>query len=65
MARLLGKSKVWGRGYTTIPITVRRLLDIKDGDGLEWYLTEDGKILIKRQERVEGGNQGVSRSFRL
>jgi len=59
MTRLLGKSKVWGRGYTTIPITVRRVLGIEDGDELEWYMTDDGEILVKKQERVNrGGRSG-------
>jgi len=57
MTRLLGKSRVWGRGYTTIPVTVRRVLGIEDGDELEWYLTNDGKVLVKKQEKVKGGGK--------
>ena len=57
MARLLGRSRVWGRGYTTIPVTVRRVLGVEDGDELEWYLTDDGKILVKKQEMIEGGGR--------
>jgi len=60
MTRLLGKSRVWGRGYTTIPVTVRRVLGIEDGDELEWYLTDDGQVLVKKQEKVRGGGKGVS-----
>ena len=48
MTRLLGRSKIWGRGYTTIPVTVRRVLGLEDGDEVEWYLTDDSKILIKK-----------------
>ena len=48
MPKLLGKSKVWGRGYTTVPVTVRRVLDVGDGDVLEWYITGDGKIVVKK-----------------
>lgn len=58
MARLLGRSRVWGRGYTTIPVTVRRVLGVGDGDELEWYMTDDGKILVKKQEGVERGDRG-------
>lgn len=58
MARLLGKSRVWGRGYTTIPITVRRVLGLKEGNGLEWYMTDDGKVVIKKCE--EAGRGGGS-----
>jgi bifunctional DNA-binding transcriptional regulator/antitoxin component of YhaV-PrlF toxin-antitoxin module len=48
MLRLLGKSRVWGRGYTTIPLTVRRLLAVENGDVLEWYITERGEIIIRK-----------------
>lgn len=58
MSRLLGKSKVWGRGYTTVPVTVRRVLGINDGDEIEWYLTE-GDIIVKKVE--EGSDKSVSR----
>ncbi|RLE82043.1 MAG: hypothetical protein DRJ36_00855 [Thermoprotei archaeon] len=53
MARLLGKSRVWGRGYTTIPVTVRRVLGIEDGDEIEWYMTSNGDIVVKKREEVE------------
>lgn len=43
----LGKSKVWGRSYTTVPFTVRGILDIKNGDEIEW-LFENGIITIKK-----------------
>ena len=58
MTRLIGRSRVWGRGYTTIPVTVRRVLGIESGDRLEWYMNDDGTILIKKQERVGGGWHG-------
>lgn len=58
MTRLLGRSRVWGRGYTTIPVTVRRVLGIEDGDEIEWYLTDDGEVLVKKQEKVKGGGTG-------
>ncbi len=51
MTRLLGRSRIWGRGYTTIPITVRRVLGIEDGDEIEWYLTNNGDILIKKVKK--------------
>jgi bifunctional DNA-binding transcriptional regulator/antitoxin component of YhaV-PrlF toxin-antitoxin module len=56
MPRLLGKSRVWGRGYTTIPLTVRRLLAVENGDVLEWYITERGEIIIKKGAGNHGGN---------
>ncbi len=48
MARLLGKTKVWGKGYTTIPVTVRKILGIVDGDVIEWYLLDNGNIIVKK-----------------
>ena len=59
MVKLLGKSKVWGRGYTTIPITVRRVLGVEDGDELEWYLADSGEVVVKKRGGVErGGRSG-------
>jgi len=55
MPRLLGRSRVWGRGYTTVPVIVRRVLDIKDGDELEWYLTDDGRVVVKKWEGIRRG----------
>jgi hypothetical protein len=49
--RVLGRSKVWGRGYTTIPLTVRRFLALENGDVLEWYITDRGEIIIKKRDK--------------
>ncbi len=52
--RLVGRSKVWGRGYTTIPLTVRVVLDIKPGDVVEWYLSDSGSVvLFKAKNRTK------------
>jgi bifunctional DNA-binding transcriptional regulator/antitoxin component of YhaV-PrlF toxin-antitoxin module len=55
MLRLLGKSKVWGRGYTTIPVTVRRVLAVEDGDALEWYILDSGEVVVKNVKSRGGG----------
>lgn len=49
----LGKSKIWGRGYTTIPFAVRKILDLDNGDELEWLLTTKGNITIKKIKKVQ------------
>ena len=54
--RFLGKSKVWGRGYTTIPLVVRRVLGLRDGDEVVWYLSEDGEVVVSVERREEGGH---------
>ncbi len=46
----LGISKLWGRGYTTVPVTVRRVLGVSDGDTLEWVLLNDGTIAVRKLE---------------
>jgi bifunctional DNA-binding transcriptional regulator/antitoxin component of YhaV-PrlF toxin-antitoxin module len=51
MLRLLGKSRVWGRGYTTIPATVRKVLDIYNGDEIEWYMGDNGEVIIRKVGR--------------
>ena len=48
MARVLGKSKLWGKGYTTVPVSVRRLLDISEGSEIEWILNDNNEIVIKK-----------------
>gem|GEM_PF-800915 len=48
MTRVLGRSKLWGNGYTTVPVLVRRLLDIREGGEIEWILNENNEIIIKK-----------------
>ena len=44
---VIGRTRVWGRGYTTIPDTVRKILELKVGSEVEWVLTEHG-IVVRR-----------------
>ncbi|RLE91024.1 MAG: hypothetical protein DRN04_13775 [Thermoprotei archaeon] len=53
--RELGRTRVWGRWYTTIPVTVRRVLGLKPGDEIEWILTEQGIVVRKAQVRGDDG----------
>lgn len=39
---------MWGRGYTTVPVTVRKVLGLEDGDTIEWVMTEDGRIVVRK-----------------
>ena len=48
MAKVLGRSKLWGKGYTTVPVLVRRLLDITEGSEIEWILNENNEIVVKK-----------------
>ena len=48
MAKVLGRSKLWGKGYTTVPVLVRRLLDISEGSEIEWVLNEDGSVQVRK-----------------
>lgn len=52
--RQLGTSRLWGRGYTTVPVTVRKVLGVEDGDALEWLLTEDGEIVVRKLNESGG-----------
>jgi antitoxin PrlF len=47
---LLSKTKVGKNSRTTIPREVRKILDIKEGDFVEWAF-EDGRIIIRRGEK--------------
>jgi len=49
---ILGKTKCWGRSYTTIPSTVRKILEIEKGDQIEWIF-ENNKIIIKKAKDNE------------
>jgi len=44
---ILGKTKLWGRGYTTIPAAVRKILDIENGDEIEWIF-KDNEIIFRK-----------------
>ena len=48
MAKVLGRSKLWGKGYTTVPVLVRRLLDLSEGSEIEWILNENNEIVVKK-----------------
>ncbi|MEM0463628.1 AbrB/MazE/SpoVT family DNA-binding domain-containing protein [Pyrobaculum sp.] len=57
--RQLGTSRIWGRGYTTVPVVVRKVLSLSNGDVLEWYMTEDGEIIVKKS----GGSYVYSQGY--
>ena len=42
---ILKTSKVFQRGKTTIPVEIRKLLNLVDGDNVVWYY-EDGKVYL-------------------
>ena len=48
MAKVLGRSKLWGKGYTTVPVLVRRLLDISEDSEIEWILNDNNEIVVKK-----------------
>jgi len=48
MAKVLGRSKLWGKGYTTVPVLVRKLLDVSEGSEIEWVLNEDGSVQVRK-----------------
>ena len=43
---IIGISSLFQRGKTHIPVDVRDILNVKDGDKIVWVL-EDGKIYVK------------------
>ena len=47
---LLSRTKIGRDLRTTVPREVRKILDIKEGDIVEWVF-EDGKIIVRRGER--------------
>jgi AbrB family looped-hinge helix DNA binding protein len=49
---LLSRTKLGRDLRTTVPREVRKILDIKEGDTVEWVF-EDGRIIVRR-----GGRNG-------
>ncbi|MEM2006505.1 MAG: AbrB/MazE/SpoVT family DNA-binding domain-containing protein [Sulfolobales archaeon] len=47
MGSLLRRTRVGNGGVTTVPHEVRKILDVKEGDALEW-IYENGKILVRK-----------------
>lgn len=46
---LLGISKIWGKGYTTVPNAVRKVLELDNGVEIKWVF-ENGKITVKKEQ---------------
>ena len=52
MVKNLGTSKLRIRGEITIPVNVRKALDLKIGDKLSWNV-ENGKVVILREKTIQ------------
>ncbi|MGC2598569.1 MAG: AbrB/MazE/SpoVT family DNA-binding domain-containing protein [Nitrososphaeraceae archaeon] len=48
--KVLGDSRILNGGRVTIPKNVREKLSVKDGDFLNYLLTENGFVKIKKLE---------------
>ena len=44
--RIIGVSSLFQRGKTHIPVDVRNILNVKEGDKIVWVL-ESGKICVR------------------
>jgi AbrB family looped-hinge helix DNA binding protein len=51
---ILEKTKVGRANRTTIPESIRKLLQIKEGDFLEWIF-DNGRIFIRKAPQEEEG----------
>ncbi|TLY14255.1 MAG: AbrB/MazE/SpoVT family DNA-binding domain-containing protein [Thaumarchaeota archaeon] len=49
-AAVLGVTKVTGQGQVTIPKEVREKMTVKAGDWMQFLLTEDGHMVIRKFE---------------
>jgi len=45
---VLARTRVDKQYRTTVPREVRRILEVSEGDVIEWLL-EDGKIVVKKR----------------
>jgi len=61
-AAVLGVTKVTGQGQVTVPKEVREKLTVKSGDWLQFLLTEDGHIILRKFEfDIELAIKGLNR----
>jgi len=46
--KIVQVTRVFGGGKTTIPSDVRKMLGIRDGDTVVWYVNERGEVCIRK-----------------
>lgn len=51
--KIVGVRQIQDRGRVQIPKTVRKILNLKDGDSVYWIDGGDGKIYIVKQVEME------------
>ena len=47
MTRVVQVTNVYS-GRTTIPQAVRKILGVKDGDRIVWYINDSGEVCIRK-----------------
>ena len=52
MNKHLGTAPIRARGEITIPIGVRKILQLKPGDKISWNV-EQGKVIILREKTIQ------------
>ena len=50
---MLQLAKISSKGQVTVPVEVRKTLQLKTGDTLAWEVQEDGKISVRRVEPID------------
>lgn len=60
MTRITNRATVTAKGQTTIPIAVRKALDVMPEDKLEFTILEGGRVEVKKA-RDEGSDPIVER----
>ena len=60
---MMGSSSITSKGQVTIPVEVRRELNLKAGDRVAFYL-EDGKVVLKPVIRKPDAAFGLKRAAR-
>ncbi|ESQ25618.1 MAG: hypothetical protein JCHSAcid_05550 [uncultured Acidilobus sp. JCHS] len=48
MAKALDESKPWGKGYTTAPVPVKRVLETDEDSEIEWVLNDNSKVIARK-----------------
>lgn len=46
-------AKISSKGQVTVPVEVRKALQVKAGDTLMWDIETDGRIVVRRLEPID------------
>lgn len=58
MDELIKVTRVYGRGRTQIPSEIVKILELKEGDKIVWFMDESGKFYIGKVPTLKREGKG-------